>query len=49
MLGIGKRELLEDYYHDELVAVFGEYAELRRLPEEQDEVVHVSAEEFMRF
>lgn len=28
-MGISKRELFEDYYHDELPAIFESYADIR--------------------
>lgn len=37
MLGIGKRELLEDYYPDELAAVVEAYAALRGAKTQADE------------
>ena len=36
-IGISKRELLEDYYPDELALVFSEYARLSMPPEERVE------------
>lgn len=39
-------ELLEDYYPDELAAVFGEYAALHRPGEREAE--RVGAEEFLK-
>lgn len=39
-IGISKRELLEDYYPDELALVFSEYARLSGPPEEREEEVY---------
>ena len=37
-IGISKRQLLEDYYYDEIPIIFEKYAELNN-PKEKDEVV----------
>ena len=44
MMGISKRELLSDYYPDELAAVFEAWAELHGIKREKDaEAVSVRA------
>lgn len=44
-VGISKRELLEDYYPDEIHAVFGEYTVLHQV--DHDEDVEMSPTEFL--
>ena len=44
-MGIGKRELLEDYYWNELGAVFEEWSALHGASDDEEE--HVSAEAFL--
>jgi len=38
-IGISKRELLEDYYYDEIPMIFKKYNELHNTDKEKDEVV----------
>lgn len=45
-IGIGKRALLEDYYPDELQAVFGEYNVLHR-PDQGDQDIEMGPTEFL--
>jgi len=45
-IGIGKRELLEDYYPDELEHIFGEYSAIHGTDDEVEEE-HVGALEFL--
>lgn len=40
MLGIGKRELMEDYYFDELAQVVEAWNDLHRPQQEEAEEVH---------
>ena len=42
-LGIGKRELMEDYYFDEIGAVAEAWNALRRPPADEAEAVHPEA------
>ena len=43
-IGISKKELLEDYYPDEIPIIMQEYAELNKITEKQNE--EVGAEDF---
>ncbi len=54
-IGIGKRELLEDYYIDELEAIFGEHNVIHRLSTKEASMEgmgglaeRVDAEEFLK-
>jgi hypothetical protein len=49
-IGIGKRDLLSDYYPDELPALFAEYAAIQGLGEADEEFqdVRVDVLEFLR-
>lgn len=45
-IGIGKRELLDDYYPDEIEAIFETYNELHSRKEKEEKVEEVDALSF---
>ena len=45
-IGISKRELLEDYYPDELEAIFEAYNDMHDTKKERDTIEEVSPMEF---
>lgn len=49
-LGIGKKELLNDYYWDEILIIFDEYSIINAIDDEDDEEeIEVDPMEFMRY
>jgi hypothetical protein len=44
-MGIGKRELMEDYYYDEFMIMLDEYNDLHKAPDQgEDEIQEVYAD-----
>ena len=48
-LGISKKELLTEYYWDEIIVIFDEYSILHAIEENEEDIPITSAEEEMEF